>query len=81
LAQSIRETVESVVGFETAGRADYRVTASLGMSMVEFGADTAANLLDQADQALYVAKQTGRNRVVIYQQQAVETQAETEMAH
>ncbi len=77
LAENIRATVEAICGPETAGRADYRMTASLGLSMVEHGSDTAAALLDEADQALYIAKQTGRNRVIRFAPQ-VESRSEEE---
>ena len=40
------------------------VTASLGVSCGSLGAGSIQELLDQADKALYVAKRTGRNRVV-----------------
>jgi len=41
-----------------------RVTASIGVSMIGDHAVDPAELTDQADQALYIAKDTGRNRVV-----------------
>ncbi|MBC7817494.1 MAG: diguanylate cyclase, partial [Planctomycetaceae bacterium] len=42
------------------------VTASLGVSCRSLGAHSPQELLDQADKCLYVAKQTGRNRVVSF---------------
>lgn len=44
----------------TAGR---KVTASFGVSTLDFGANDLAELLDQADQALYQSKSRGRNQV------------------
>jgi diguanylate cyclase (GGDEF)-like protein len=41
-----------------------QVTVSLGVSSRALGAQEPRELLDQADQALYAAKRTGRNRVV-----------------
>ena len=41
-----------------------KVTASLGVSGIELGAEAPPQLLDQADQALYAAKGGGRNHVV-----------------
>ncbi len=42
------------------------VTASVGVSCRSLGAHNPQELLDQADKCLYVAKQTGRNRVVSF---------------
>ena len=41
-----------------------RVTSSFGLSSVEFGAPSLKSLIEEADQALYAAKQAGRNKVV-----------------
>jgi diguanylate cyclase (GGDEF)-like protein/putative nucleotidyltransferase with HDIG domain/PAS domain S-box-containing protein len=41
----------------------FSVTASLGVSSLSFGAAQPTEMLQQADQALYLAKQQGRNRV------------------
>ncbi len=41
-----------------------RVTASLGVSSIHDNAKDPAELNEQADQALYVAKESGRNRVI-----------------
>ena len=42
---------------------DIRVTSSFGVSAIKQGAENPEALIDQADQALYHAKQSGRNRV------------------
>jgi diguanylate cyclase (GGDEF)-like protein len=56
-AERIRRRVE-VPGF-----ARVSVTVSLGVSSIEWGAARAADLLNQADEALYTSKRAGRNRV------------------
>ena len=40
------------------------VTVSIGIAVTEGAQDTAAKLLERADQGLYRAKRDGRNRVV-----------------
>jgi diguanylate cyclase (GGDEF)-like protein/PAS domain S-box-containing protein len=49
---------ESLAGSHIAG---VRVTASVGVSVSQFGASSPQELLNQADQALYSAKNRGRN--------------------
>lgn len=53
------------VPFEIAGR-ELTIGASIGISMFPDLALDYTNLLQQADSAMYVAKQAGRNRVVRY---------------
>jgi diguanylate cyclase (GGDEF)-like protein len=63
LANRIRVAVEGrAVKHESAV---IRLTVSVGVATLERG-DGAADILEKADQALYQAKQEGRNRVVNY---------------
>jgi diguanylate cyclase (GGDEF)-like protein len=63
IAQEVRATIESyaTMGIETS--TPMMVTASLGVSAIEQGATSPEMLVDQADKALYQAKEQGRNRV------------------
>jgi len=47
-----------------------RITASFGISTQEEGATTLSELINQADQALYLAKASGRNRVCRFEQKS-----------
>ncbi len=58
LAEKIRHRIEMT---EAAG---IRFTASIGVSSRKFGSMDAQHMLDQADESLYTAKRSGRNRVV-----------------
>ncbi len=65
LAQRIRLKVEGIripVGIETLS-----FTSSFGVATYHSGYVTADDMVDKADKALYVAKETGRNKVVHFQ--------------
>src|SRR5262245_11016746 len=64
VAERIRFRVEAQAGPGIRSIPGLRVTASFGLSSIEFGAPGLKSLIEEADQALYAAKQTGRNRVV-----------------
>jgi len=50
------------------GFASVPVTASFGVSSIEFGAVDVDELIGQADAALYASKESGRNRVTRWDQ-------------
>lgn len=57
------------------------VTASLGVSSIGLGANDPQELLDQADKCLYVAKRTGRNQVVRWDEIPDDATVETTEGH
>jgi two-component system cell cycle response regulator len=66
-ARSLAERVRRAVGdvpMPIGGNAVIEVTVSLGVARLEAG-DDLGRLLKRADQALYAAKQRGRNRVIV----------------
>ncbi len=64
VAERIRFRVEAQAGPGIRSLPGLRVTSSFGLSSLEFGAPNLKTLIDEADQALYAAKQGGRNKVV-----------------
>ncbi len=46
--------------------AELRLTASLGVTELQFGATDPQGMINQADTCLYIAKRQGRNQVVCY---------------
>lgn len=67
-ADHIRYTMETGVGASVIPGEMARITASFGVASLEHGATTLMELIKQADQALYLAKTTGRNRVARYEE-------------
>src|SRR5262245_8034933 len=66
VAERMRSRVEEQAGPGLRRRPHLTVTVSLGLSALEFGATTLSALIDEADRALYAAKQAGRNRLIRY---------------
>ncbi|MGD8593093.1 MAG: GGDEF domain-containing protein [Gammaproteobacteria bacterium] len=65
LAQRLRKHIESIL-VQHDGR-DIRYTVSLGVSEVDTQIRDHKQWLEQADQALYSAKESGRNQAIVYQ--------------
>lgn len=58
VADRIRQEIEAITGMECM------VTNSFGVSSSMLGATTPEAIINQADQALYEAKESGRNCVI-----------------
>jgi len=65
-ADQIRKLIENTCGAAVIPGESARITASFGVASFDSGATTLAELIKQADQALYLAKTEGRNRVCRY---------------
>lgn len=68
LAERIRESIESLSFAHNPAAKDLTVTCSFGVSDITFEAADVEQLIDQADQSLYVSKDSGRNRVTRFDQ-------------
>ncbi len=66
IAERIRFRIEAQAGPGIRSIPGLRITMSFGLSSLEFGAPGLKTLIEEADQALYAAKETGRNRVMRY---------------
>jgi diguanylate cyclase (GGDEF)-like protein/PAS domain S-box-containing protein len=62
IAERIRQTIEN------KSCSGVKVTVSLGVSSLELNTNKPDELIDQADKALYAAKNSGRNRVITWGQ-------------
>lgn len=67
VAERLRQEVASHGVPVNDGREELKVTVSIGIASTEDGPkdDSAQQLIKRADQALYAAKTTGRNRVIL----------------
>ena len=65
VAERLRAAIETTPYSIHKGAREISVTASFGVSCLENRLETADELAKRADEALYEAKKTGRNRVVL----------------
>jgi two-component system cell cycle response regulator len=64
IAERLRQSIETTPVKISRAPGQLTITISIGIARCEGASDTAENLLHRADQALYRAKRTGRNKVV-----------------
>ncbi len=65
-AQAMRRAIEEAAGSTIRITSQKSITASFGVSCLSMGARESSDLLNQADKALYVSKDAGRNRVTLW---------------
>ena len=75
LTERMRKEIEIGCGRAVIPGETVRITCSFGIASVQHGATTLAELMKQADQALYAAKAAGRNRVLRHDQAIAVNQA------
>ncbi|OIO66383.1 MAG: GGDEF domain-containing protein [Zetaproteobacteria bacterium CG_4_9_14_3_um_filter_49_83] len=69
LAERLRKRIEShelVLASETSGRQSIHITVSIGVAEMKESRSTPEQIIACCDEALYRAKEGGRNRVVVY---------------
>jgi diguanylate cyclase (GGDEF)-like protein len=65
-AENVRKLIQANCGQAVIPGENVRITSSFGVASLAFGGATLAELIKQADQALYMAKEAGRNKVARY---------------
>jgi diguanylate cyclase (GGDEF)-like protein/PAS domain S-box-containing protein len=66
IAERARATIENGTSAAIRTVQVRKITSSFGVASLSDGAQTVQELIDQADQALYAAKEAGRNRVMVW---------------
>jgi two-component system cell cycle response regulator len=64
IAERLRQSIETTPVQISRAPGQINITISIGIARCEGGDDSAEKLLHRADQALYRAKRSGRNKVV-----------------
>ena len=69
MAETMRQRLAADRSVGNAAGHQVVMTASFGVTALDLGAPNVAELVDQADQAMYTAKQAGRNRAKVFSPQ------------
>jgi diguanylate cyclase (GGDEF)-like protein len=75
LAERLRRAVEQLPMSSRTGEKVRSITVSVGVTLCDSGEDALPAAIERADEALYQAKRTGRNRVVIWSDNAISQSA------
>lgn len=70
LAETMRQRLAADRSIGGSDGQMLKLSASFGVTSLQLGARSEADLIDQADRAMYIAKQGGRNRVIALEPQA-----------
>ena len=71
VAERIRSDIEATARGAVRDADVMPITASFGLASLSGGARSLEALIDEADQALYSARQAGRNRVMLFESAAI----------
>lgn len=71
IAEEIRKAIYRA-DFAPGGRGYQRISASLGLAVFPDDAQDPTNLVERADQAMYYAKEKGRNRIACWRKNNIE---------
>jgi diguanylate cyclase (GGDEF)-like protein len=74
----VAERIRERISLERINRKGDRITVSIGMAMFAEHGNSAELLFQQADQALYAAKNSGRNRVAMATDQTKKSQEKSD---
>ena len=74
-AEKLREAIKAA-GFESQDGEPFTVTVSIGVAELEETEESIDELINRADIALYEAKQTGKDRTVVYKPGCMPAEAE-----
>lgn len=66
VAERLRRSIEEHAGAAIRDIPGIQIRSSFGVASIKLGAKDTAELIDQADNALYQSKQNGRNRVSVW---------------
>lgn len=66
VAERLRASIESHAGAAVRDIPGIQIRSSFGVASIKLGAKDTAELIDQADNALYQSKQNGRNKVSVW---------------
>lgn len=64
IAEQLRHTIEKGIGAEFFDKC--QITASFGVASIHSNSATPSEMVEQADKALYISKESGRNQVTNY---------------
>jgi diguanylate cyclase (GGDEF)-like protein len=76
VAERLRRSVEGSRFFAGSANVVYHLSISIGIAVFDTDAQFKRDLIEFADAALYAAKADGRNRVVLYSDQALKNRRE-----